>query len=202
MAKSFGEITVVSVKPHAFKKNLAQAELRQEVVSDYQSAQVSNNMQDAFAPIAEYKLPADSYTETRVCWADVPKDYTVADAEAKLATMPNAVLYRVLASEPIITSNDEQYMASLSESAKEDFLKNKEQKQQVVDRDSGEVILRNGRPFYRKIFFSATNKSDIDTRTRIAAMIDKESEEEKSTNAVILEQEQEVTAEVNEFSEF
>jgi hypothetical protein len=191
--KTVKALTVTKVEPNKFKSNLNQAELRQTIEKVYPSAHVGNNMQDAFAPLLAYKIDNQVYTEERVTWVDIPKDWTIDDVKAQLANMPGACIYRVLSSEVIMTDNDYSYMDSLSEDMREEFIERKKNSQYVINPETGEILTHNGKPFFRKLFFSAAPKADVDLRAGRISVIEKETtkEEQQVTEEVKQEEVQE-----------
>lgn len=178
MNRTSSKVSVTAVHQHAFKANLYQAELRQTIIREYNAASVSNNMQSAFAPIAAYHLPESKYEKERVCWVDVPKGWTVDEAQNHLDKMyasgKSPCIYQVLSFEPILTDTDHAWMETLDDVDREVFLENKKSKQMVLDPQTGEVATKAGRTLFRKLFYSDRFKEDIDlTRGLMVSAVDK-----------------------------
>lgn len=178
MNRTSSKVSVTAVHQHAFKANLYQAELRQTIIREYNAASVSNNMQSAFAPIGAYHLPESKYEKERVCWVDVPKGWTVDEAQNHLDKMyasgKSPCIYQVLSFEPILTDTDHAWMETLDDVDREVFLENKKSKQMVLDPQTGEVATKAGRTLFRKLFYSDRFKEDIDlTRGLMISAVDK-----------------------------
>ena len=164
-------IRVTEVKPNAYNSKVNQAELRMEVSKSYPSKKVGNSHQSALAPLSAFGLPESSYTQERVVWIDVPKSWGITEVEQSLKALPKARIYRVLSFEPILTDSDYSWMETLSEDERVEFLENKKEKQAVVDQASGELVTRNGKQLYRRLFFSADGRPDEDyARTNVTAV--------------------------------
>ena len=166
MNRSTSKVRVTAVNQHAFKTNLYQAELRQTVIREYNTATVGNNMQSAFAPIDAYHLPENRYEKERVCWVDIPKGWTIQEAQNHLdklhASGTNPCIYQVLSFEPILTDNDLAWIETLDEADREVYIENKRSRQIVLDPQTGEVATKGGRTLFRKLFYSESFKEDID----------------------------------------
>lgn len=166
MNRTTSKVRVTAVHQHAFKVNLHQAELRQTIIREYNASSVSNNMQSAFAPIESYHLPESRYEKERVCWVDVPKGWTIDEAQKHLDKMyasgKSPCIYQVLSFEPILTDTDHAWMETLDEADREVFIENKKSKQMVLDTQTGEVASKAGRTLYRKLFYSDRFKEDVD----------------------------------------
>ncbi len=159
-----GKVTVDSVEQHAYKNSLYQAQIRQEITTIYPSARIDNSMADSLFSADSFGLDdGKAYTSTRVTWIPVPKGTTVAQVEAQLAANPNAAIYRVLSHEPILTDN--QLNAIESGLLDLDTVKNR---QQIINPETGEVVLHNGKAQYGANFFTMTGKEDIDMRDQLA----------------------------------
>lgn len=163
MELNFGPILVDHVAPSMYKSGRNQAQLRQEVTRNYASGQVGNNLQDAFVAPAHFGFADNAYTEKRVSWVDVPADWDVTRVEAHLKSMPNARLYKMLSSEPVVTSTQEAWMDSVSEQEAQELVQKIADRQMVLDAD-GNPVFYKGKPQYRAIFFSASAKPDVDER--------------------------------------
>lgn len=164
MEKSFGPILVDHVAASAYKENRNQAQLRQVITRTYAGGRVGNNLQDAFVSAEEFGFAEQPYTENRVAWVDVPTSWDVARVEAHLKTMPKACIYKILSSEPILTSEQEAWMDQLSLPDQNAFVQRIADRQLVID-SAGEPVLYRGTPQYRATFFSATEKADVDLRS-------------------------------------
>ena len=164
MEKTFGPILVDHVAPSAYKANRSQAQLRQVITSEYAGGRVGNNLQDAFVSAETFGFSAKTYDENRVAWVDVPTSWTVAQVEAHLKTMPKACIYKILSTEPILTSEQENWVDGLSKAEAAEFVQRIADRQLVIDQDETPVFYK-GVPQYRATFFSATAKADVDQRS-------------------------------------
>jgi len=179
MIKSVSQVRVANVKPHAFKSNVNQAELRQTVSKEYGSYSSGNDMQSAFAPQEAFNHSGKTYTSERVCWVNIPIDWDVAKASAHLTRLlaqgKQPCIYQVLSLEPILTSDDRAYMQSLGKTDSENFLTVKKNSQLLINPSTGEIATRSGRTIYRKLFFSDYEREDVDlTGGKMVSAVDTE----------------------------
>jgi hypothetical protein len=101
------------------------------------------------------------YPEERVAWLKVPKGTTVEEVEKTLKKYPNACIYKILSSNPILTSSQKQSMENgLNTLTIADYA----EKQKVIDTKTGKAALFNGKEQYRVTFFSKNLKEDEDNR--------------------------------------
>ncbi len=162
------------------KEGTISAQLRQvvETKSFYPSKKISNNMQDNLFATEDFGFAETEFlaTENRVTWMDIPEGTTAQQVLDKLTNSPKANLYRVLSNKPILTDSQE-YAIGAGTKTMDDFAEaqivrypestilneNTPEAQDV----SNEIVLdKNGKVQYRRIFFSATGKEDVDTRTK------------------------------------
>jgi len=137
------------------KEGTLTAEIKQTVTtkSYYPSKSVSNNMQDNPFSTSDFGFSENEYTsqETRVVWVDVPMGSTVESVGAKLSSLANATIYKVLANKPILSDN-QLYAISAGLTTK-DAIADK----QVV------------RYPYKATFFKSSMKEDEDLRTEVVS---------------------------------
>jgi hypothetical protein len=164
MEKTFGPILVDHVAPSAYKQGRNQAQLRQVVTRAYAGGRVGNDLQDAFVSKEAFGFAEQTYDENRVAWVDVPTSWDVARVEAHLKTMPKACIYKILSTEPILTSDQESWAESLTSEEAKQFVQRIADRQLVVDSDNNPVLYK-GVPQYRATFFSATERGDLDQRS-------------------------------------
>ena len=157
----FGKITVDNVKEDAFKPALDSAQLRQEVTKVYPSVSTSNNMSDGLYSTDDFGLEGGSeYTEIRIVWIPVPKGISAEDVQASLDKLPNAKIYKILASEPTLTDGQEYAIAAGLTDI--DTFANS---QVVRDAEGDEILDANGeRQFSAKFFSKDGSKHDEDRR--------------------------------------
>jgi len=161
-------ITIDKVELNMFKDTMNSAQLRQVIDKTYASASISNDKKDAFTDLEDFDLEESTYQETRVTWVDVPLGWDLEKCEERLLSMEGSCIYRELSSEPILTVNHIGYMDSLeTEEEKEEFMNDIKDRQQVVNGETGEIILHGGVPQYRAVFFSAEAREDVDTRIKV-----------------------------------
>jgi hypothetical protein len=191
-------ITIDKVELNQFKDTMNSAQLRQVIEKTYQAASISNDKKDAFTDFEDFDLEEKTFQETRVTWVDVPLDWEVEKCEERLLSMEGACIYRELSSEPILTTNHYGYMDSLeTEGERTEFLEGIKDSQQVVNGETGEIILHGGLPQYRAVFFSATEKEDVDTRAKVDVTTETYKGQSFQVNAVS-QKEAEAIAEVEE----
>lgn len=166
--KTFGDLTVDSIAPGLNgKKN--QAQLRQVVTTIYPSARVGNSHSDSIFSENDFGFEeGQSFESTRVGWMDVPLNIEgkkgVKEVEKLLAKFPKAKLYRVLSLEPILTSEQRNWMMNLdTKTEREDFLALIKERQSVKNSD-GDIVPYKGQTQYAVNYFSKEGKADIDTR--------------------------------------
>lgn len=133
------------------------AQLRQVVKKEYPATQVSTKMRDNLFAIDEFG-DGNSYEEARVTWIPVPKGTTKKKVEEMLKKFPQATIYKVLSSDPVLDETDERALENgLTEI--EDIM----DRQRVVD-ENEIPVLYHGMEQYRKVFFSKTFRNDVDNR--------------------------------------
>jgi hypothetical protein len=152
------------------------AQLRMDVLTTafLQSKQISNEFQDNVFSPAEcgYETEKKDSLEKRMAFLPVPAGTTVEQLQKLLdEKFPNARIYRILSSEPIVRKG-QQYRIDKGELSLDTIISN----QTVVDKN-GELILFNGQPQYRQTFFNKDGlKEDVDTRTTTVTPIAKKEE--------------------------
>ena len=170
-----GDIEVVELKIADYqKKGTITAVLKQTIKTSslYPAKSVSNNLQDSIFSLEEFgkDFVTEPYVSTRVntAFVNVPKDSTIESVTKKLAEeFPDAVLYRIMSNRPILNNNQEY---AIEEGLKtiDDFAES-----QVVrygaDDDKGHkkddlILDKHGKIQYKVIYFSSTEKEDIDLR--------------------------------------
>jgi hypothetical protein len=193
MMTTSNQVRVTDVKPHAYKTNRNQAELRQTVTKEYASFANGNDMQSAFAPKEAFNQSGSTYQSIRVCWVDVPKDWDLKKATAHMEMVSknkafSPCIYQVLSFSPVLTSDDKKFMSTLPQKDNEAFLETKKNNQMMLNPKTGELVTRAGRPVFRKLFYSDIHKDDIDlTKEHNAAisMVTAETSQKPVTAKVI-----------------
>jgi hypothetical protein len=150
------------------KEGTLTAEVKQTVTnkSYYPSKSVSNNMQDNPFSTAEFGFAEQEYTSTekRVAWVDVPVGSTIESVIAKLATVPEATIYKILANHPILSDNQE-YGINAGLTSKELIADKQAVRYPEGHAQAGVLILdAAGKPQYKATFFKSTAKADEDLR--------------------------------------
>lgn len=155
------------------KDNTMTAELKQTVTtkSYYPTKSVSNELKDN--PFSNAQLgitEGEPYVqnETRVTWIEVPVDSTVESVQAKLATLPNASIYKILANKPILSSSQQAGIeAGLTTT---DIIADGQAVRYSKDHlQAGKLVLHNGKPQFRVTYFKSLGSPDMDMRTPEAA---------------------------------
>jgi uncharacterized protein YdaT len=206
MIKTVSRVVVANVKPHAFKSDLNQAELRQKVIRQYAARHLGNDMQSAFAPREAYKLSENTFEKERVCWVDIPQDWDTNHAQSFLDQLYESdgfepCIYQILSHEPILTSDDHAWMENKSQGEIDAFLAGKRSKQEIIHPETGEIALRNGRALYRRLFYSDKPREDVDlTSERKISAVDAESLEPRQKKEVMTESVQVVEVEDDGFT--
>lgn len=154
------------------KEGTLTAELRQTVTtkSYYPSKSVANNMQDNIFGQADFGFEEQEYVnnEKRVAWIDVPEGMSAEQVTAKLASFPEATLYRVLSNHPILTDS-QVYAINAGLTSKDAFAESQIVRFPEGNENAGKLALdSNGKPQYRAVFFSNAAKDDQDMRTEAA----------------------------------
>lgn len=152
------------------KEGTLTAEIRQTIVTDsyYPSKRTESSMQNGLFNADEFGFDSQHFqnVENRVAWILVPASVTEEAVKARIdvAAKAGACIYRVMSNEPILDEN-QQYAIGIGLRTKDDFAnsqvvrypKDHEQANQLVMTASGQVQ-------YRRTFFWATPKDDVDMR--------------------------------------
>lgn len=150
------------------KEGTLTAEIKQTVTtkSFYPSKSVSHNLQDNPFSTSDFGFSEQEYTseERRVVWIDVPTGSTEATVAAKLATVPNATIYRILANYPIL-SDSQNYAITAGLTTMDIIAERQTVRYPEGHPQAGALILNNGKPQYKATFFKASAKADEDMRT-------------------------------------
>lgn len=164
----YGNIEVVEVKSGEFQKsNTKTAVLRQSVtiLSVYEGAKHSNNMQDNIFSASEFGDEEKIYTtvQTRVAFMEVPANATVEQVKEKLSKLPNACLYKIYSNRPILHEGHKSALSS-GLTTFDKIAKGQVLRYGAEHANAGELILQNGKVQYGKTFISTTQKPDMDLR--------------------------------------
>lgn len=189
IAVAAGAITVDEIKDSI--KGGKEAQIRQKFAKAYPSQKTSNEFKDSLFSNEELEIETTDYTEERVTWIPVGENHTKADVKKKLASVPDATIYKILSHSPIVTSDQQRVLDNgLTGDALTSFLKDNKIKggewtekcseilynkiadrQRVVygedndqDKPADEAVLYNGKEQYREVFFSLTARPDMDLR--------------------------------------
>lgn len=151
------------------KDNTLTAELKQTITtkSYYPTRSVSNELKDnPFSNVQLGITEGEPYVqnETRVTWIDVPADSSVESVQAKLQTLPNANIYKILANKPIISSSQKAGIdAKLTTT---DIIADGQAVRYSKDHpQAGKLVLHNGKPQFRVTYFKLEGSPDVDMRT-------------------------------------
>ena len=165
---TFEPIVVDSVYQAKYQKEgTLTAQLKQTVVTiaNYPTKSVVSNLQNNIFGNNDFGFKDKDYEsrETRVAWINVPAGSTVETVAAQLKKFPKARLYRVLSNTPIIS--DIQEYAIRQKLTSVDIIADG----QVVrypkgSEDEGKLILSNGKPQYRAVYFHTDGLEDRDSR--------------------------------------
>ena len=168
MSKSPLEVTRVHATAYQ-KEGTLTAEIKQTVTtkSFYPSKSVSNNLKDNPFSSSEFGFSESEYTseERRVAWVEAPIGSTVESMVARLATLPEATIYKILANHPIL-SDSQEYAIEAGLTSKESIADKQAVRYGEGHPQAGQLILdKLGKPQYKATFFKRTAKEDEDLRT-------------------------------------
>ena len=151
------------------KEGTLTAEIKQTITtkSYYPSKSVSNNLQDNPFNTSEFGFSENEYTaqETRVVWVDVPVGSTVESVAAKLASLPDANIYKMLANKPILSDN-QLYAIGAGLTTKDIIADKQVVRYPTGHPQAGQIILDpQGKVQYKATYFKTTAMADQDLRT-------------------------------------
>lgn len=152
------------------KEGTLTLELRQGInsTSVYPSARVGSNLSDSLFGSEEFGFAAQEFTSTeqRVAWIEVPATLTFEEAMARIASAPNACLYKYLSNRPILDENQLYAIsAGLTTKTMDDYANQQVVRYSADHAQAGQIILdRHGKPQYRRVLFSGKGSEDIDDR--------------------------------------
>jgi hypothetical protein len=157
----FGAVKCTEVSYGEFLKagnGFKQATLEMSVDKYYPTKRVTNSLSTSLFDESEFNIPeSEPFTSKRVVWIKVPEKSTVESVNAKLATMPKAVINRYLSHQPIITDEDK---AAIS---KELTTLEKLAVSQVVRDKDKNVVLQDEKFLFSRNFFN-NDAPDVDLR--------------------------------------
>lgn len=164
--KQISPLTVREVKDSEYQKsNTTTAVLEQIVVikSFYPATKVANSLQDNIFAQSEFGIEEQVFTskETRIAFLLVPKGATKESVEKALENFPKANIYKILDSKPILTNEQKTAIDN-----KITTLEAIAEKQKVVNPETGEIILHNGKEQFRVTYFASQGKPDVDNRDK------------------------------------
>ncbi len=161
-------IEVIKVEKSQFDKDgIKTATVKQVVTttSHYPNASIDNNMQENVFDINDFDVESNDYSndETRVAFIPVPENTIPGSIVEKLNSFPNACIYKILSTRPILTDN---HLAAISNgvTTKDKIAESQVTRYPAGHEREGQIIPWNGLPQYRKTFFWSTLKEDIDNR--------------------------------------
>ena len=166
---SKGGLEISRVHATAYQKEgTLTAEIKQTVTTNsyYPSKSVSNNMQDNPFSTADFGFTENVYTsnEKRVVWVDVPVGSTAESVATKLASLPTATIYKILANRPII-SDSQNYAIGANLTSMEAIADKQAVRFPDGHQEAGKLILKDGKPQYKATFFKSEACADQDLRT-------------------------------------
>jgi hypothetical protein len=151
------------------KEGTLTAEIKQTITtkSYYPSKSVSNNFQDNPFSTSEFGFSENEYTaqETRVVWVEVPVGSTVESVAVKLAILPDANIYKMLANKPILSDN-QLYAIGAGLTTKDIIADKQVVRYPTGHPQAGQIILDpQGKVQYKATYFKTTAMADQDLRT-------------------------------------
>lgn len=153
---------------HQKDKSLT-AQIRQTIttISEYPSARISDSLSGNIFSEEEFGFDSQIFNsvENRVAWIDVPEAWTPAQVAERLATFPNANLYKILDNKPILTNEQinaiERKLRTYDKFAEAQAIRYPEDHATMP----GNLIVdRNGKIQYRGVYFAPEGKADVDNR--------------------------------------
>lgn len=153
------------------KEGTLTAELKQtiETTSFYPSKSVSNNLQDNPFATADFNFAEQEYSskETRVAWVPVPVGSTVESVAAKITSLENACIYKILANKPILSEDQKYALSATPPLTTMDAIADRQAvRYSATDPKAGQLILDpNGKPQYKATYFKSSLQEDMDLRT-------------------------------------
>ena len=166
-------LTVSRVHKTDFQKEgTLTAEIKQTVKTDsfYPSKSVSNSMQGNIFSMDDFGFQEQKFesNDGRVAWIDVPEGSTVESVVEQLKKFPNAMIYKVLSSRPILTESDQYAIDNpdLPDATLERYANRQAVRFPKDDVNAGKLALdKAGKVQYRRTAFSTEQVEDMDFRT-------------------------------------
>lgn len=159
ITKTFSAISVDSINQSPYNAEKFTAQVRQTVTTTYPSMRVGNSKTAMLFDLEDFNLPdGQSFNSTRVTWIPVPAGTTVEQVVARLASAPQARIYRQISYQLADVLTSEQIGAVNAGLTTMAVL---EDKLRVRKSDGTEL---EGRPQYSQNFFSTVAKADDDFR--------------------------------------
>lgn len=168
--ETFHPIVVSRVYSSKYQKEgTVTAELKQTVdtKSFYLSKSVVSNLQDNPFSNEDFGFGEQEFetSSIRVSWIDVPADSTEEQVKAKIATLSNARLYRILSNTPILSDRQEYAIAAGTTTL--EIIADGQAVRYPANHatHAGKLIMDiNGKPQYKGVFFKSTTTVDVDRR--------------------------------------
>ena len=161
MKTTFSPIAVTAMSVSEVTKKL-QAELVQTVTQSYPKAKAGSSESDSLFEDEDFGTGLE-FVKTRKFWMTSPDGTTAEQVAAKLAAYPNARIRRTLASEPILSAEQEGAIAA----GLTTFAKIAASQLVVFGKDhvdAGKPILVNGRSQYSRYDLQLSGNQDRDLR--------------------------------------
>lgn len=171
-------ITVDNIKAGQYQKpGTLSAQLRQRVStkSFYPSKKIESSLQSNVFGLEDFGFSEQEFisNEIRMAWIPVPEKAKLEEVVAKLAAASKngATIYRALSNRPILDENQVYAVGNPDVNATLDTFADAQVVRYPAEHEkAGQIILdNNGKVQYRRTFFWATPKADVDARTVDAA---------------------------------
>lgn len=152
------------------------AQIKQKVTtkSRYPTRRISSDLSDNLFKTEDYGFDNPTYesSEVRVCWLSVPKDSTREQIQNMLkeAQANGAVIYRILDCKPVLDSNQKLALSrKMGDTSMERFANTQVCRYPETHSTQADELITykmggNEYPMYRRTFFSAVSKEDLDWR--------------------------------------
>ena len=149
------EIRAFANQPDGTEMAMLRQVVRKETT--YSGLSVSNSLQGNIYNTSDFKDIKNNEPyiseEKRGAYIIVPKGTTKEKVISDLKKHPEACIYRILSDEAILTEG-QKYKISVGDLSLEEI----ENKQEVINPETGEIVLNNGKRQFRQTFFSKVKK--------------------------------------------
>lgn len=155
----FSPVVVLEVGKSQFQREgTLTAHLRVEKTTNYTGGNINNSIDDKIFEEASFNVtPISSHTSKRDYFLTVPESMdTVEKVQEHLKNFPDLHIFVIVSNKPILTKEDEIVIES-------GYLTlEKKANSQVIKNEKGEIILRDGKPLFKRNCLSKVFREDED----------------------------------------